>query len=84
MLWKGGHTSQAAAAFTLSLSIARRQGSRSWELRAAASLARLLIHQGRSAEAYQLLAPVYATYTEGFDTTDLQAAAALLQDLDIM
>jgi predicted ATPase len=84
MLWKGGHTSQAAAAFTLSLTTARSQGSRSWELRAAASLARLLIHEGRSAEAYQLLAPVYATYTEGFDTTDLQAAAALLQDLDIM
>jgi tetratricopeptide (TPR) repeat protein len=81
MLWKMGLASQAAAAFTLALTIARSQGSRSWELRAVTSLARLLKQESRSADAYQLLANVYATFSEGIDTTDLQAAAALLQDL---
>jgi DNA-binding SARP family transcriptional activator/class 3 adenylate cyclase/tetratricopeptide (TPR) repeat protein len=83
ILWKTGHTSQAVVAFTHSLTIARSQGSRSWELRAAASLARLLNQEGRKADAYQLLAPVYATFSEGFGTTDLQAAAALLEDLGL-
>ena len=60
---------------------ARRQGARSFELRAATSLARLLEHQGRREEAYAALAPVYGWFTEGFDTADLRAAKALLGSL---
>jgi predicted ATPase len=52
-----------------------------WELRAAASLARLRRDQGRHAEGRDLLAPVYGWFTEGFDTVDLKAAKALLDEL---
>ena len=75
---------QAAAAedyFRQARDWARRQGALSWELRAAASLARLLRDQGRSAEALALLQPVYERFTEGFDTADLKLARALLDDL---
>jgi predicted ATPase len=75
---------QAAAAedyFRQALDWARRQGALSWELRAAASLARLLRDQGRSAEALALLQPVYDGFTEGFETADLKAAKALLDAL---
>jgi predicted ATPase len=74
----------AAAAedhFRQALDWARRQGTLSWELRAATSLARLLHDQGRSADAMALLQPVYDRFTEGFDTTDLKAAKALLDAL---
>ena len=54
---------------------------KSWELRAATSLARLWQHQGKRAEAYELLAPIYGWFTEGFDTADLQEAKALLEEL---
>ena len=57
------------------------QGSRAYELRAATSLARLWRDQGKRAEARVLLAPVYATFTEGFATRDLKDAKALLDDL---
>jgi predicted ATPase/DNA-binding winged helix-turn-helix (wHTH) protein len=60
---------------------ARRQGALSWELRAATSLAQLLRDQGRPADAAALLQPVYDRFTEGFDTTDLKAAKALLAAL---
>jgi predicted ATPase/DNA-binding winged helix-turn-helix (wHTH) protein len=60
---------------------ARRQGALSWELRACASLARLLRDQGRAAAATALLQPVYDRFTEGFDTADLKAAKALLDAL---
>jgi predicted ATPase len=53
----------------------------SWELRAAASLARLLRDQDRSAEALTILQPVYERFTEGFDTADLKSAKALLDAL---
>jgi tetratricopeptide (TPR) repeat protein len=56
---------------------ARRQEAKSWEVRAAVSLARLLRHQGRGDEAREILAPVYGWFTEGFDTTDLNEAKAL-------
>ena len=72
---------QAAAAedyFQRALDWAHRQGALSWELRAAASLARLLRDQGRSAEALALLQPIYDRFTEGFGTADLKAAKALL------
>ena len=65
----------------LGLAIAREQGTRGYELRAATSLARLWREQGRRAEAHELLAPVYAWFTEGFDTQDLKEANALLEEL---
>jgi predicted ATPase len=68
----------AEAHFERALGIARRQQARSWELRTAASMARLLLHQGKRDEACDLLAPVYNWFTEGFDTVDLKAAKALL------
>ncbi len=79
-----GAAAQSAAAegyFRQALDWARRQGALSWELRAVASLTRLLRDQGRSAEALALLQPVYVRFTEGFDTADLKLARALLDDL---
>jgi predicted ATPase len=60
---------------------ARRQGALSWELRAATSLAQLRRDQGRPAEGIALLQPVYDRFTQGFDTTDLEAAKAFLEAL---
>ena len=68
--------------FRTALTLAREQGSRGFELRAAVALARLLSAQQRQAEARALLAPVYGWFTEGFDTPDLQEAKALLETLD--
>ncbi|HSX83242.1 MAG TPA: hypothetical protein VLQ80_32375, partial [Candidatus Saccharimonadia bacterium] len=72
----------AETCFQHALGIARRQQARSWELRAAMSLARLWQQHGKRAEARALLAPVYGWFTEGFDTADLQEARALLEALD--
>jgi transcriptional regulator with AAA-type ATPase domain/predicted ATPase len=74
-------THQAETCFHQALAIARRQQAKSLELRAAMSLSRLWQHQGKRAEARELLAPAYAWFTEGFDTTDLQEAKALLEEL---
>jgi len=63
------------------LCVARRQEAKSYELRAAASLALLWGERGRRAEARDLLAPVYGWFTEGFDTADLKEAKALLEEL---
>jgi predicted ATPase len=63
------------------LDIARHQEAKALELRAAMSLARLWQQQGKRAEGYELLAPVYGWFTEGFDTADLQEAKALLKEL---
>jgi predicted ATPase len=71
----------AEAHFERALEIARAQQARSWELRAAMSLARLRREQGERAQAHDLLAPVYDWFTEGFDTLDLKEAKALLEDL---
>ena len=71
----------AEGLYQRALSIAREQEARLWELRAAASLARLRRDQGRRAEARDLLGPVYGWFTEGFDTQDLKEAKALLDDL---
>jgi predicted ATPase len=60
---------------------ARRQQAKSWELRAAMSMARLWRDQGKRDEARELLAPVYGWFTEGFDTLDLKEANALLDEL---
>jgi predicted ATPase len=74
--------SQAEACFQQALAIARRQQAKSWELRVAMSLARLWQQQGKRAKAYDLLAPIYGWFTEGFDTADLQDAKALLEELE--
>jgi predicted ATPase len=66
--------------FRQALDEARQQGALSWELRAATSLARLLCHQGRSADAIACLQPVYDRFTEGFETADLIAAKRLLDE----
>jgi predicted ATPase len=63
------------------LSIAQEQGAKLWELRAAASLARLRREQGRRAEARDVLAPIYGWFTEGFNTADLNEAKALVDEL---
>jgi predicted ATPase len=62
-------------------SVARQQQAKSWELRAATSMARLWRDQGKREEARQLLAPIYGWFTEGFDTLDLKEAKALLDGL---
>jgi predicted ATPase len=72
---------QAEACFQQALTIARRQQAKSWELRAATSLSRLWQQQGKRQEAYDLLAPIYRWFTEGFDTADLQEAKTLLEAL---
>jgi predicted ATPase len=72
---------EAEASFRDALEVARRQDAKSWELRAATSLARLWQHQGRKQEARDLLAPIYEWFTEGFDTKDLKDAKALLDGL---
>jgi class 3 adenylate cyclase/predicted ATPase len=74
-------SAEAEARYVRALEVARAQEARSLELRAATSLARLWGEQGRSAEACDLLAPVYRWFTEGFDTADLKEAKALLDKL---
>jgi predicted ATPase len=72
---------EAEICFQQALTIARHQQAKSWELRAAMSLARLWQQQGQRAEAHALLAPLYGWFTEGFDTADLLEAKALLDEL---
>jgi predicted ATPase len=74
------HT-EAETCFHHAIAIAQNQQAKSWELRAATSLARLWQQQGKRQEAYDLLAPVYGWFTEGFDTADLTDAKALLDEL---
>ena len=81
LLATGGPADEAAARYHRALAIAREQEARSFELRAATSLARLWRDQGKRAEARDLLAPLYAWFTEGFDTRDLIEAKALLAEL---
>jgi predicted ATPase len=71
----------AEVSFRKAIEIARAQQAKSFELRAAASLARLLTRQGRREEARALLAPIYGWFTEGFDTADLKEAKGLLNGL---
>ena len=72
---------KAQVYFERALTVARQQQAKSWELRAAMSLARLWLDQGKQDEARDLLAPVYGWFTEGFDTLDLKDAKALLDEL---
>jgi predicted ATPase len=76
--WLGG---ESARHFASALSLAHQQKAKSWKLRAAMSMARLWRDQGKRTEARELLAPVYGWFTEGFDTLDLKAAKALLEEL---
>ena len=80
-LQKSQDAREAESCFQKAIEIAQHQEAKSWELRAATSLARLWQRQGKTAEARDLLAPVYNWFTEGFDTKDLQDAKALLNDL---
>ena len=72
---------KAEECFERALAIARKQQAKSWELRAAMSLARLWRDQGKPQQARELLAPVYGWFTEGFDTLDLKEAKVLLEEL---
>jgi predicted ATPase len=67
--------------FEKALAVTRQQQAKSWELRAAMSMARLWRSQGKPQQARELLAPVYGWFTEGFDTLDLKEAKALLEEL---
>jgi DNA-binding winged helix-turn-helix (wHTH) protein/predicted ATPase len=77
----GLDAAKAQAYFERALAIARSQQTRSWELRAAMSLARLWRDRGRRDEARDLLAPIYGWFSQGFDTLDLMQAKALLEEL---
>ena len=81
LLLQRGHSETAEELYCKALSIAEEQGAKLWELRAAASLARLWGERGRRGEARDLLIPVYGWFTEGFDTADLKEAKALLDEL---
>ena len=81
LLARGGEPAAAAGHFERTIDIARRQGAKSWELRATLSLASLLQRQDRRAEAHRRLAAIYGWFTEGFDTPDMRAARAKLEEL---
>jgi tetratricopeptide (TPR) repeat protein len=81
LLAGGGTVSEAEAAIERGIDVARRQNAKSWELRAATSLARLRRQQGRPQEAVALLAPILGWFTEGFDTADLKDAKTLFDNL---
>ena len=81
MLSLKGDLEGAERNFLASLDWARRQQAKMWELRTSTSLARLWQSQGKSQDAYDLLAPVYGWFTEGFDTKDLLEAKSLLAEL---
>lgn len=81
LLQSADNHAKAETCFHQALDIARQQQAKSWELRAATSLARLWQSHGKCQDAYDLLAPVYEWFTEGFDTADLQEAKLLLIEL---
>jgi hypothetical protein len=76
-----GDVQGAERSYLASLDLARHQQAKSWELRTATSYGQLMRDQGRGREAYDLLAPVYGWFSEGFDTADLKEAKALLDEL---
>jgi predicted ATPase len=81
LLLRQGHSDAAEVLYRKALSIPEAQGAKLWELRAAASPARLWREQGRGVEARDLVASVYGWFNEGFDTADLKEAKALLDEL---
>jgi tetratricopeptide (TPR) repeat protein len=82
LLAGAGTVSEAETVIEQGIAVARRQNAKSWELRAATSLARLRRQQGRPQEAAALLVPILGWFTEGLDTADLQAARTLLAALE--
>jgi predicted ATPase len=80
LLLRQGHIEAAEELYWKALNLAKAQEAKLWELRATVSLAGLRRHQGRHAEARNLLAPIYRWFTEGFDTPDVRAAKALLDE----
>jgi predicted ATPase len=82
LLLEAGRRGEVEGCLIQALQAAQDQGARLLELRAAMSLGRVLQAQGRRNEAQGLLAPVYAEFTEGLDTADLQQAKALLDQVD--
>jgi predicted ATPase len=81
LLNANGDVAGAEFSYRQAIAIAKRQSAKMFELRAAASIARLWRDQGKRDEACELLAPVYGWFTEGFDTRDLKEAKALLEEL---
>ena len=81
LLTREPDAAKAQAYFDRALTVARQQQAKSWELRAAMSMARLWRNQGKVQQARELLAPVYGWFTEGFETRDLKDAKALLEEL---
>jgi len=81
LLSPGSDVTEAQAHFEHAISSARQQQAKSWELRAAISMARLWRSQGKTQQAREQLAPVYGWFTEGFDTLDLKEAKMLLEEL---
>ena len=81
LMLRQGESKAAEELYRKALTIAEEQEAKLWELRAAISLAKLARDHGRHSEARDLLAPVYGRFTEGFDTTDLKDARAILDEL---
>jgi predicted ATPase len=79
---KRGDETKAAGDFREAIGVARRMGSKAFELRATTSLARMLNKQGKRDEARAMLAGIYNQFTEGFDTADLKDAKAILDQLN--
>jgi predicted ATPase len=77
------NTEQVKSCFRRAIQVAHNQTAKSWELRAAISLARLLRDTGRREEAHAMLVEIYNWFTEGFDTADLKDAKALLDELSV-
>jgi predicted ATPase len=80
---KQGDLQLAEADFRDSIAMARGMGAKAWELRTTMSLARLLDDEGHRGEARTMLAEIYGSFTEGFDTADLKDAEALLDELSV-
>jgi predicted ATPase len=76
-----GERAEAETSYHQAMAIAKRQGAKVWELRAATSLARLWINEGKCYQARDLLGPIYDWFTEGHETSDLKQAKALLDSL---
>jgi predicted ATPase len=76
-----GHPDEAIVILRKAIAVARKQTAKSWELRAATTLARLLARRGKKTEALALLEPVHDWFTEGHDTRDLKEAAQLLTEI---
>jgi predicted ATPase len=81
LAYRRSETAEAELCFQRALAVAQKQNARTHQLRAATSLARLWLHQGKQDEARDLLAPIYNWFTEGFDTAVLGEARALLEQL---